>query len=128
MNVCFPEPTLRWVRNVALWVTEADVCCLWNGILINVPAGFYTDLATIPWPLVGIPGASRFGHHNRACVIHDWLYMRRGRLDYEGVEMTRREVDRLFLDLMLEDGVVAWKAYTMWAAVRLSPTNWRIWG
>lgn len=126
MTVCSPEPILRWDRAVALWVTEADVCCMWQGIFINVPAGFHTDLATIPWPIIGIPGASRYGDHNRACVIHDWIYLHKGRVA-DDVQMTRREADKLLYDIMREDGVELWKAWTMWAAVRVSPTNWNMW-
>src|SRR5678810_817023 len=44
----------------------------WDGWLIEVPAGFCTDFASIPrivWPV--IPPRGRF---NRAAFVHDLLY------------------------------------------------------
>lgn len=82
-----------------------------------------TDLATIPWPIIAVPGAAQFGNHNRAAILHDYVYGRLGRLD-DGVVMTRGEADKLFLDVMLEDEVAHWKAYTMYWAVRLAPNLW----
>lgn len=130
---CTTEPILRWDKARALWVTLRPVCATarmpsftgwyhWS-VHIEVPAGFYTDLATIPWPLVAVPGAARYGNHNRAAVVHDWLYWTRGRVD-EYTRLTRRQADDLFFDIMQEDGVPAWKAWAMWAAVRVSPSNW----
>jgi hypothetical protein len=123
MTGCAPEPLLRWDNDLEVWFTEAPVCALWQGILIEVGEGFPTDLATIPWPLIAVPGAARYGNHNRAAVIHDYLYFMRGQVG-QGVQMSRAEADRLFLDIMLEDGVAGWKAWLMYLAVRVSPTNW----
>lgn len=119
---CFTHPVLRWDTRERIWELQQDVCYIWNGIFITVPAGFLTDLATIPWPLTGIPGAARYGNHNRAAVLHDWVYRRKGLLD-DGFLMTRAEADKLFLDVMSEDGV-GWQRWPMYWAVRISPTNW----
>jgi hypothetical protein len=123
MKPCVQEPLLRWRNDISLWETSDDVCTVWQGLYISVPAGFLTDLATIPWPLIGIPGASRYGRHNRACILHDWAYMMRGDMGH-GIVLSRYEADRMFFDVMTEDGV-GWQRYPMYWAVRISPTNWR---
>ena len=122
MSDCYTHPTLLWDIERRIWVLQQDVCYVWNGIFIEVPKGFRTDLATIPWPLVGIPGAARYGNHNRATVLHDWVYKLGGYLGY-GVRMTRAEADRMFLDVMKEDGV-GWQRFPMFWAVRAYPGNW----
>jgi Protein of unknown function (DUF1353) len=54
----------------------------------------------------------RWGTYSGAALIHDWLYRTRP----PGV--TRREADRVFLELMLEDGVPLDQARLMHQAVR----------
>lgn len=123
MNSCKQEPLLRWRNDFLCWETRDPVCTVWDGIYIHVAPGFLTDLATIPWPLVGIPGAARYGRHNRACILHDWVYYWRGQISAD-YTMSRYEADRMFYDVMTEDGV-GWQRHAMYWAVRLSPTNWR---
>ena len=48
-------------------IYETDI-----GYKITVPAGFVTDLASIPRPLWVL--WPPFGKYTRAAVIHDWLY------------------------------------------------------
>lgn len=121
-EICTNDPIIQWDKDKQKWKTYDAVCCIWNGKFITVPAGFYTDLATIPWPLVGVPGAARYGNHNRAAIIHDYVYGVKGHLD--DVQMTRKEADDLFYDIMIEDEVPKWKAWTMWFAVRIAPNLW----
>lgn len=119
---CHTHPVLLWDIERRLWVLQQDICHVWNGILVHVEKGFGTDLATIPWPLVGIPGAARYGNHNRAAVFHDYLYLIEGRVTPE-ITMTRAEADKMFLDVMKEDGV-GWQRFPMYWAVRAYPGNW----
>jgi hypothetical protein len=124
MTECHQQPTLLWNLEMRAWELKQDICHVWNGVMIHVQAGFLTDLATIPWPLVGIPGAARYGNHNRACVLHDYVYLLRGKIgEGASVQMTRAEADQMFLDVMKEDGV-GWQRFPMYWAVRISPTNW----
>jgi hypothetical protein len=125
MTPCATHPALMWNLQMRAWELQQDICYVWKGVLIHVAKGFLSDLATIPWPLVGIPGAARYGNHNRACILHDWIYLMRGRIydGGDGVQMTRAEADRLLLDVMTEDGV-GWQRFPMYWAVRVSPTNW----
>ncbi|EBN8057000.1 DUF1353 domain-containing protein [Salmonella enterica] len=80
-----------------------------NGDVIEVPAGFITDLATIPrifWSLMPPDGK-----YAKAAIIHDYLY--------DNALRTKREADRIFLDGMTVLGVPKWKRTIMYWAVRL---------
>jgi hypothetical protein len=94
-----------------------------------VPAGFDTDLASIPralWWLIS-PG----GRHGKAAVLHDYLYRVRPRVSYTGegfeavMDLARGQADRVFREAMREDGVGLLRAWVMWAAVRLF--GWLAW-
>lgn len=76
--------------------------------IITVPAGFETNLASIPRPfrnIININGRSR-----RAAVLHDWLY--------SGQCVSRQEADNLFLVAMEVDGVNWLERRSMYLAVR----------
>lgn len=88
----------------------------WRPADIVVPAGFRTDLLSIPrilWPLLAPtgPGAP-------AALPHDWLYAIG--------EGPRERADRIFLDAQLDSGCPRWLAELRYRAVRLAggPT-WR---
>jgi len=74
----------------------------------TVPAGFQTDLASVPrLPVVFLltGNAAR-----QAAVVHDWLY-------------SSHEVDRATADAVLREasqciGVPGWRRWLMWAGVR----------
>lgn len=84
--------------------------------VIIVPAGFVTDLASIPRFFHRVLPKS--GLHNYAAVIHDYLYT-------TGEVKDRKRCDRIFLEGMLVRGVSAWKAYAMYWGVRLC--GWKAW-
>ena len=73
----------------------------------TVPAGFTTDLASVPFGLRNV--VSRFDGIE-AATLHDWFY-RRGRLP-------RHMADEIFFT-MLEGAVPNWKRRLMYWAVRL---------
>jgi hypothetical protein len=77
---------------------------------VSVPAGFVSDLATIPsyfwWAL---PPTGRHGH---AAILHDWLYWEQG--------CKRAVADRVFETALAELNVDAALRKAMWAAVRVS--------
>lgn len=82
-------------------------------IRITVPIGFLTDFASIPrFARVIIP---KLGRYNKAAVIHDAIY----KDIFPGRRFTRKEADICFLEGMTELGVVKWKRWVMWAAVRV---------
>ncbi|HFE7524033.1 TPA: DUF1353 domain-containing protein [Salmonella enterica subsp. enterica serovar Newport] len=80
-----------------------------NSDVIEVPAGFITDLATIPrifWSLMPPDGK-----YAKAAIIHDYLY--------DNALRAKREADRIFLDGMTVQGVPKWKRTVMYLAVQL---------
>lgn len=80
-----------------------------NSDVIDVPAGFLTDLARVPrflWMLLPPDGK-----YAKAAIIHDYLY--------DNALRTKAEADRIFLDGMTVLGVPKWKRGVMYQAVRL---------
>lgn len=80
-----------------------------NSDVIAVPAGFVTDLATIPrifWSVL-----QPDGKYAKAAIIHDYLY--------DNALRTKKDADLIFLDGMTVLGVPKWKRTIMYCAVRL---------
>lgn len=77
---------------------------------VVVPEGFETDLASIPaW----VPRwlADPNGHSRLAAIVHDFLCKQE--------VVYRPTADRVFLEAMLVAEVPKWRAYMMYAAVRV---------
>ncbi|EAO0947453.1 DUF1353 domain-containing protein [Salmonella enterica] len=77
--------------------------------VIEVPAGFVTDLATVPrifWSVMPPDGK-----YAKAAIIHDYLY--------DNALRTKKEADLIFLDGMAVLGVPKWKRIVMYLAVRI---------
>ena len=84
----------------------------------TVPAGFETDFASIPKPLLALPFIRWRDKFNKAAVVHDWLYHTK--------EVDRKTADQIFLEALLVLGIPRWKAYLFYAAVRLFGwTHWK---
>jgi len=79
-----------------------------------VPAGFLSDLASVPRVPILWLVAGRVG--NAAAIVHDWLY------NY-GVKFKqiadRAEADEIFFEAMVDCRVPLWRAWAMFGAVRL---------
>ena len=100
----------EWLVISSLHYTALD------GVVYNIPAGFITDLASIPAifrPLFDSTGASR-----KAAVLHDWLYCSK--------QGTRKQADDLFLEAMARCGVGFMRRWAMYAGVRAG--GWVYWG
>lgn len=107
---------LRYKLIEPLRVRAALGGAMLSGLRITVPAGFETDLASVPrffWRW--FPPA---GDYAAAAVVHDWFYRHPSGI-------SRFLADAIFRDLMAALGVPAWKRWLMWAAVRLN--SWRYW-
>jgi len=81
--------------------------------VIRVPAGFVTDLASIPrlfWPL--LPPQGRYA---KAAILHDWLYTQ----GPAGDETARARADAIFLEAMAVLGCPRWQRGVIYAAVRI---------
>jgi hypothetical protein len=104
----FLTPLRLEASEPGLWVLLSPL--IWDGEKrYEVPAGFVTDLASIPrafrW-LLQQNGGSR-----RAAVLHDYLY--RNHLT------TRAEADALFRKALKAEGVNPVGGFLYWAGVRI---------
>lgn len=97
-------PSLSPIRKRHWWVLNEE----WSYQDIYIPAGFTTDLDSIPH--IPIVFALYKGRSRVAALIHDYLYSIGDR--------PRKECDRLFLYYMIDDDIPNWIAYSMYAAVR----------
>ena len=92
------------------WILVKELRCICaDGQQITVPAGFRTDLASIPrilWPL--LPPAGLWA---RASVLHDYTYRTRCHL--------REKCDQLFLEAMKDDNVGWFVRRIIYQAVRV---------
>ena len=77
-------------------------------LVIDVPAGFVTDFASIPRPLWTL--ASPHGFYSRASIIHDFLYWDQ--------RCTREQADRIMLIAMQESAVGVAERQAIYAGVR----------
>lgn len=101
------------------WVLMRDfgyeVGSVGSGDFIDVPIGFMTDFASVPWfAQWWIP---KWGKYGNAAVIHDWLYWSHGR--------TKETSDRILLEAMAVMGVGEIRKYAIYVAVRLF--GWWAW-
>jgi hypothetical protein len=71
-----------------------------RGRLWEAPADFVSDLASVPWFARWL--VPRAGRHNRAAVIHDWLFHLR---ELRQLEISRWEVDSIMNQAMKADKV-----------------------
>lgn len=112
----FSELELRTVRGGLYQLLRPLV---WHhpvsGKYLRIPAGFLTDLASIPrgfrWLITGHDGT------RKPAVVHDWLY--------RNTIGTRKGADLIFRAGMRETGVPAWKRELAYRAVRLG--GWATW-
>ena len=83
---------------------------------IIVPAGFRTDLASVPKALWSIIPNS--GKHTFAAVAHDYLYANNRKSSNGIFDFSRANCDEIFYNKMRHYQVGKLKARTMWLAVR----------
>lgn len=88
-----------------------DIKFIIDDQIFIIPAGFETDLASIPklaWNIVS-PADSNL---MRAAIIHDWFY--RMTCDFD-----RLNTDLIFYHMLINDGTSRFEASTMYYAVRM---------
>ena len=85
-------------------------------VLYCVPAGFETDLASIPRGLWNV--LPKTGKWDKGGVLHDWLYRHPG-------SKSRGEVDDLLREACEACGVGAVARFLIWSGVRTG--GWKPW-
>lgn len=84
-----------------------------RSIVINVPAGFETDFASIPklfWNIL-----PPFGSYGKSAIIHDFLYSEVS----DGLKFSRQESDHIFLQAMKVLKTPYLIRNSMWLGVRV---------
>lgn len=110
-DVKFLDPVCIRAHHQYRYLTCHDVRVAIGSRMVVIPEGFDTDLASIPrilWPFMS-PAYSDFIGPS---ILHDYLYRDR-------TWMVRREVDDVFHDALITNGLDRWTAWKMWLAVRL---------
>lgn len=80
-----------------------------QGVSYVVPVGFETDFATVPQFAQGI--VPKIGTYTKATILHDYWY--------KAAINTKKWADKEFLNACIILGTPKWKAYLMYAGVRL---------
>lgn len=102
------------------WRLTQPMTAVWHGGSLHVPAGYCTDLATVPRPFRNV--ISSDGDLARAAVFHDALYTDDAR---GGHLWSRSDADDFFLALAAADGA-SWLARNLaWTGIRLG--GWAMW-
>jgi len=105
------QPCLVPVPWRDLWCVDGDFEVESRGHKIVVPGFFLIDGASIPsmlWAICYHPFDTRV---IAAAIVHDWLYWNH--------QVSKKEADLIFLDIMLQNGADETKARLMYHAVSL---------
>ncbi|WP_250519507.1 DUF1353 domain-containing protein [Caballeronia sp. NCTM1] len=93
----------QWILGSPL-VYQSDIA----GVTFTVPAGFRTDLASVP--RIPIVYELTGGTSSKAAVVHDWLYT---------TKLVARDVaDAVLREASAVTGVPAWRRNLMFCGVR----------
>lgn len=96
------------------WILKKPYAYKVNNRIIEVPENFITDLASTPkilWNIFEPMGKN----YIRSAVIHDYLYSK----NCKYTDISRKEADKIFLEIMKERGVPFWKRRLMYRGVRI---------
>ncbi len=93
------------------WTLDEDLIYLGRQHCFRVPAGFYTDFASVPTLCTWL--IPRYGVYTRAAVLHDYLCQ-----EAHVGRFNRRDADGIFRRCLRELGVSWTRRWLMWAAVR----------
>lgn len=97
---------------------QASVDMGTTGQLITVPVGFKTDFASVPRIPVAYLAFGNCAH--KPAVLHDYLY------SIGGSDADRAFADDVLRAASIADGMSAFRAWPMWAAVRtFGGSHWK---
>ena len=87
-------------------------------VVVSVPVGFKTDLASIP-RILPITYALTGGTAIKAALIHDYIYHYPVYHNDKRKRLPRHLCDDIFYQIMCEEGVPKWRRNLMWLGVRV---------
>lgn len=100
------------------WILGAALIWVDRGNTITVPAGFMTDLASIPRLLRNLPDLDPDGLSRRPAVLHDFLYATQ--------PCDRETADRTLQTALLCEGASRFAAWVYYMGVHLGGADpWR---
>ena len=97
-------------KDPTFWITLKPLVYHGKNGRFIVPAGFRTDFASVPRPLVWL--LPRYGAYTKSAILHDHLC--------QSKEVNRADADGMFRRSMRELDVPFVRRWMMWAAVRLN--------
>ncbi len=109
------DPILQALPRADHWALVRPLVYNSPGETIVIPAGFITDLASIPQLFRSIVPVN--GRHRAPAILHDYLFVIQDR--------ERAECDWLFLEAMEDAGVRWTQRHLIYRAVRLG--GWLPW-
>lgn len=113
------EPTLAYrCHDGKGFVLTAEWAVLIDEGWVSIPAGFVSDLASVPRILWWIPGLAPMEFGAPAPVLHDWAYQHAGWVGGP-IGLSRRRADQLFRDLARADGNGRLRCWVAWAMLRM---------
>lgn len=116
------SPNIAYSPRRSCWEVVEDFTIDIDGHAITIPAGFTTDLATIPWILRGLINTYELG--TTGPIVHDYCYVQQGLISADGRSINREQADRFFAALMFADGVAIWRIACAYYAVRVAGRIW----
>jgi hypothetical protein len=118
---------LKYIPKIPVWILEKSISYVSGNFVVKAPAGWVTDLTSIPsfLPL------KKEGLHTPASIIHDVLYAEGEiRMEQSGVfqtvPVTRKEADQIYREAMKTLHVKKIKRRLIYWGVRMG--GWRAWG
>ena len=103
------------------WQILTHLSIMINGVIIDIPPGYVTDLGSVPKFARGI--VNKAGVSVLAFIFHDWLYNinNDSRLDY----LTRKDVDNIMGIISTMSKQTKCKTFIIVKAVRVG--GWKFW-
>jgi hypothetical protein len=115
-------------KGSVVWELLADYTVQIFGLVITIPRGFQSDLASIPKAFQWFIGTPWEEYFRVAALIHDYLYFTHSAKCMETgqwVAISRDTADNCLLELMRLSNVPAWKRNAMyWAVHKFAGSHW----
>lgn len=120
------KPLVWYSPSQRTWLLAEDYLGVVDGHTWYIRAPWPFDLSSVPRVFWFAVAPNELGV--KPPLVHDWLYRHGGEaptVSGNVVKYTRAQADKLFSDLIREEGVPEWKRRVAYIAVRIG--GWRSW-
>lgn len=121
----FLNPLILADWNGTVWqVATSFTYVIDDSTEVIVPAGFPTDMASVPqivWNIFPPQGGS-WANYGQAAVLHDYLYRCATIYNYKtktNITIVQKQADDILFQAMKELNVPSWVCYIIWSGVRI---------